>query len=142
MTERPRESFPPYHFFVTLPDRLYPFKKKVDGEWVRGIRAYDAELARAFRTYGTEHYGYSLMLYRQFFHLVGSLIVVYAASYISYHFFGSRTTLFFLLAFATLFITYQEFFLQRRIYHQLYKKAVADWAVWVVPMALYLFLFH
>jgi hypothetical protein len=44
-----------------------------------------------------------------------------------------------LLFLATLFITYQEFFLQRRIYRQHWSKGIMDWLVWCVPMGAYLF---
>jgi hypothetical protein len=131
-----------YHYFVTMPDRWYPFGCEIEGQWVRGVRSYDRALARAYRRYGRGHYGYGLAFYRQAFHLAGSLLVMYVATLVAFGLFGSSTALAVLLLLATLCITYQEFFLQRRTYHQLWRKGVADWSVWVLPMALYLFLFR
>ena len=127
---------------MTLPDRLYPFANEVQGQWVRGARSYDLALARAFRRHGRGHYGLSLSFYRQCFHFAGSLLVLYVSALIALRFFDSATAFSLLLAAATLFITYQEFFLQRKTYHQLWQYGVADWFVWVLPMGLYLFLFH
>ena len=53
-----------YHWLVTIPDKLYPFRTEVEGRWVRGIRAYNATLARYQRKYGIGHYGYKLVAYR------------------------------------------------------------------------------
>jgi hypothetical protein len=131
-----------YHFAVTFPDRLYPFRNEIAGKWVRGIRSYDAALARASRRYGAGRYGYGLALYRQCFHLAGSLLVIYAATLVAYGFFGSRAALALLLALATAFITYQEFFLQPRVYRQRWPKGLADWSVWCLPMAAYFVLFR
>jgi len=130
-----------YHFVVTLPDHLYPFKSEVEGQWVRGVRSYDLALAKAFRKYGPGHYGFRLSFYRQVFHFFGSLLVLYVSALIALHFFDSTTAFSFLLGAATLFITYQEFFLQRREYRQLWRKGLADWLVWVLPMGVYLFFF-
>jgi len=130
-----------YHAVVTLPDRVYPFANEVQGQWVRGMRSYDQALARAYRRYGRGHYGYGLAFYRQLFHFLGSLLVLYISALIALHFFDSTTAFSLLLGAATVFITYQEFFLQRREYDQLWRKGIADWLVWVVPMGVYLFFF-
>jgi hypothetical protein len=130
-----------YNYVVTLPDRWYPFKNEVEGEWVRGIRSYDAALAKAFRKYGRGHYGFKLLFYRQVFHFVGSLLVLYLSALIALHFFDSTTAFSLLLGAVTLFITYQEFFLQRRQYEQLWVKGFADWLVWTLPLGVYLFFF-
>jgi hypothetical protein len=130
-----------YHSLVTLPDRLYPFGCEVQGQWVRGVRSYDLALARAFRKYGPGHYGFRLSFYRQCFHFAGSLLVLYACALVALHFFDSATAFSLLLGLATAFISYQEFVLQRREYHQLWRKGLADWLVWVLPMGLYLFFF-
>lgn len=142
-----RKKLPPllgsvYHYCVTLPDRVYPFANQVQGQWVRGMRSYDVALARAFRKYGSGHYGFRLSFYRQCFHLAGSLLVLYAAAIVALHFFGSSTAFSLLLGAAMLFITYQEFFLQRRTYHQLWRKGIVDWVVWALPMSLYFYFIH
>lgn len=140
MATRPLSISIAYHFVVTLPDRVYPFGTEIQGRWVRGMQSYDKALARAYRKYGRGNYGYSLMLYRQFFHLLGSLLVIYVATFVALRLFGSTTALFLLLALATLFIAYQEFILQRRVYRQLWHKGIADWLVWSLPMGVYLFI--
>lgn len=140
MVPRPKEAFPPYHFVVIIPDLLYPFSNKVDGVWVRGHRSYDVALARAYRKYGYGHCGYSILFYREFFHFIGSLGLIYLALFIANHFFGGDSALVILLALAAAFLTYQEFVFQRRVYRQPWSKAVADWLVWCVPMAICYFL--
>ena len=129
-----RESRGVYHFFVTLPDRLYPFRTEIRGKWVRGVRSYNLRLARAYKQYGRGHYGYALSLYRQAFHLAGALIFVAIGA-----FFASG----FVLIIAIIGIGYQEFILQRRTYRQLWRKGIADWLVWSAPMGIYFWMhFH
>ncbi|MBU6490788.1 hypothetical protein KGQ25_01310 [Patescibacteria group bacterium] len=128
-----------YHAFVILPDRLYPFKTEVGGRWVRGIRSYSAAVARYQRKYGLGRYGYRLAAYRQIFHLAGSLLVIYTATFLTLDLAGSRAALAVLLIFATFLISYQEFFFQRRQYRQHWGKAITDWLFWCVPMGAYLF---
>ncbi|HUY62311.1 MAG TPA: hypothetical protein VMV50_00755 [Candidatus Paceibacterota bacterium] len=128
-----------YNALVTLPDRLYPFRAKVGGQWVRGVRAYNATLLRYERTHGMGHYGYGLEAYRQLFHLTGSILFLVVAAYVSQAYFGSTKALYAFLAVAVLFISYQEFYLHRRLYRQLWKKGVLDWLAWCVPMGIFVF---
>jgi hypothetical protein len=134
MASRPRKIFAPYNFVVTLPDRLYPFRTEIGGTWVRGVRSYNQRLARAYKQYGRGHYGYALSLYRQAFHLAGSLILISIGA-----FFASG----FILILGILGIAYQEFVIQRRTYRQLWRKGIADWLVWSAPMGVYFWIhFH
>jgi len=128
-----------YHWLVMIPDRMYPFKTEVDGQWVRGLRAYDAKLAAIQRIYGPGHYGFKLNAYRQFFHLVGSVLYLFIAAYLSQKFFASATALYAFLAAAVLLISFQEFYLHRRMYEQLWRKGIVDWFSWVVPIGIYFF---
>ncbi len=128
-----------YHALVVLPDVVYPFRTQVEGQWVRGRRAYDAALRRAFRRYGRGRYGYSLSLYRALFHLFGSFAILFGAAFLSQYFLGTESALYVVLALTILFISFQEFYLQRRIYRQLWRKGVFDWATWMMPIGLYLF---
>ncbi|MFM2330990.1 MAG: hypothetical protein RLZZ26_497 [Candidatus Parcubacteria bacterium] len=118
-----------YHFLVTLPDRLYPFRSEIQGKWVRGVRSYNQRLARAYKHYGRGHYGYALSLYRQAFHLAGSLVLIAAMDFF---------TAGFIFVVVVGGIGYQEFILQRRTYNQLWRKGIADWLVWCVPMGIYM----
>ncbi len=129
-----------YHAFVVFPDTVYPFKTNIAGEWVRGIRSYNAAVRRYQRKYGIGRYGYKLAAYRQVFHLAGSLLLIYVATLFALDFLGSRAALVIVLLLATVSISYQEFFFQRRRYRQHWAKAVTDWFVWCAPMGAYLLL--
>lgn len=128
-----------YHALVVLPDRLYPFRTEIQGQWVRGVRSYNTTLARYQRMYGAGHYGFKLDAYRQVFHLAGSILFLIAAAYLSQYFFGSTIALYAFLAVAILFISFQEFYLQRRTYRQLWRKGIVDWLAWCMPMGIYFF---
>ncbi|HVB19847.1 MAG TPA: hypothetical protein VNF51_00980 [Candidatus Paceibacterota bacterium] len=128
-----------YHALVVLPDRLYPFQTEVQGQWVRGIRSYNATLARFQKKYGNGHYGFRLDAYRQLFHLAGSILFLISAAYLSQLLFGSSMALYAFLIAAVFFISFQEFYLQRRTYQQLWRKGIVDWLTWCVPMGVYFF---
>jgi Na+/H+ antiporter NhaD/arsenite permease-like protein len=128
-----------YHALVVLPDQLYPFKTEVQGQWVRGVRSYNATFARYQKKYGTGHYGFKLDAYRQLFHLAGSILFLIAAAYLSQSFFGGTTALYAFLIAAVVLITFQEFYLHRRMYQQLWRKGIIDWLAWCVPMGIYFF---
>lgn len=130
-----------YQILVTLPDRLYPFKNQLHGRWVRGMRSYDVAVARAYRRYGHGHYGYKLEAYRQLFHLAGSIGFLIFAAHLSRTLFVSTTALYALLGAAVALVSFQEFYIHRKFYKQLWNKGVMDWLSWVVPMGLYSFFF-
>lgn len=129
-----------YLFLVTIPDRLYPFRTKVAGKWVRGKRSYDAALMRVRRRLGPGHFGYKVLAYRQLCHLLGALALIVVSTVVAKEFLGSEAALYVVLALAILFISFQEFYLHPKYYGQLWRKSVADWMVWVAPIALFLFL--
>jgi hypothetical protein len=131
-----------YQYLVTLPDRLYPFKNEVEGESVRGRRSYEQAVNRALERYGLGRLGYKLMLYRETFHFLGSLLFIIFATVVARDLFGSETALYVLLAAAVLALTFQEFYVHPRSYGQHTKKGITDWSVWVVPMVIYLLLFR
>ena len=128
-----------YHALVMLPDRLYPFKTEVQGQWVRGVRSYNATLARYERIHGMGHYGYKLGAYRQLFHLAGSILFLVSAAYLSESLLGGVNAMYALLAVAVVLVSFQEFYLHRRMYEQLWKKGVVDWLAWCVPLGIYFF---
>jgi len=129
-----------YGYFITLPDRFYPFSCKVGGRWVRGRRSYEQAAARAFKMYGLGRLGYKLTLYRELFHFAGSVILIMSAAMISKTFFGSETALYVLLWTAIAALSFQEFYVHPKKYGQHVRKGVIDWFTWVVPIALYFFL--
>ncbi|MHB8710039.1 MAG: hypothetical protein ACYC6X_00600 [Minisyncoccota bacterium] len=128
-----------YHALVMLPDRLYPFKTEVRGQWVRGVRSYDATLARYQRMYGIGRYGFKLGTYRQLFHLFGSILFLTGAAYLSETILGGARAMYALLVVAVLLISFQEFYLHRRMYEQLWRKGIVDWLTWCVPFGIYFF---
>lgn len=128
-----------YHALVCLPDRCYPFKTEVQGQWVRGIRSYNATLARYQKKYGSGRYGFKLDAYRQLFHLAGSILFLISAAYLSEQFFKTSDAMYVFLATAVMLISFQEFYLHRRIYEQLWKKGIIDWFVWCIPLGIYFF---
>ncbi|MBC7836197.1 hypothetical protein H7X87_00250 [Acetobacteraceae bacterium] len=128
-----------YVFFVTFPDRFYPFACKANGQWVRGRRSYERAVARALKKHGVGRIGYKLTLYREVFHFVGSILFIVGATVISQNFFGSDAALYFLLYAAIVALTFQEFYLHPKQYSQHFRKGILDWFVWVVPMLIYIF---
>lgn len=140
MQKKPHKSIPDfYHALVCLPDHCYPFKNEVSGQWVRGIRSYNAKLEKMQREYGAGHYGFKLDAYRQVFHLAGSILFLIVSAFLSQLLFGSDAAMYVFLAIAVAFISFQEFYLQRKTYQQLWRKGVADWLTWCAPMATYFF---
>lgn len=133
-------NYPLYHALVMIPDRIYPFRVQVEGQWVRGLRAYNATLARYQRKYGAGHYGYKLMTYRQICHLIGAWLFLVIAAFISQSLLESAKALYAFLVTALLFFTWQEFYLHRHMYRQIFKKSVLDWMSWCVPIGGYLLL--
>jgi lipopolysaccharide export LptBFGC system permease protein LptF len=127
-----------YHSLVIFPDRVYPFKTEIGGQWVRGIRSYNATLARYQRKYGAGRYGFKLNFYRQVFHLVGSVLFLISAAYLSERLFKSSDAMLAFLIAAVLLISFQEFYLHRRMYQQLWRKGIIDWLAWCIPIGLYL----
>ena len=130
-----------YSFWITLPNRFYPFSSLVDGKRVRGMKAYEAVLARIQEMRGPGSYSYGLIAYRQVFHLFGALIFIMLAAVVSQRLFGSEVALYIMLLAAVLVITFQEFYLHPRYYEQHLPKSVSDWLAWVVPIGGYLVFF-
>jgi len=128
-----------YHALVVLPDYCYPFKTEIEGQWVRGVRSYNATLAQVEEMYGRGHYGFKLDAYRQVFHLAGSILFLISAAFLSGVLFGTENAMYVFLAVAVAFISFQEFYLQRRTYQQLWRKGIADWFTWIAPMGIYFF---
>lgn len=120
---------------------MYPFPVMVGKRSVRGMRAYEYAKAQVERKHGIGHLGVWLMCYRTLFHILGSVAFIALAVFVVREFIGVERALYALLGALTAFITYQEFYLHPRYYHQLFRKGVLDWFAWVVPIGLYLFFF-
>lgn len=128
-----------YHALIVLPDRLFPFKTEVGGQWVRGIRSYNARLAAYQRRYGAGRYGFKLNAYRQLFHLLGAIAFLTVAGFLSETLFTGQDSMYVFLSTAIALISFQEFYLHRRMYQQLWRKGILDWLTWCVPFGLYFF---
>lgn len=107
---------------------------------MRGKRSYDAALSRIRRRLGPGHFGYRVLMYRQLCHFLGAILLTILATFVAREFFGSEVALYVLLALAVMAISFQEFYLHPKYYDQLWRKSVADWMVWVTPIALFLLL--
>ncbi len=129
-----------YLYFITLPDRLYPFTSEIEGKLVRGQRSYEHTVNAALEKYGLGRLGYKLFLYREVFHFIGSVLFIIFATLVSQDLFGSDTALYVLLGAAILALSYQEFYVHPKTYGQHVQKGIADWLVWVVPMVAYILL--
>ena len=130
-----------YLFFMTLPERLYPFASEVGGQLVRGKRSYERAVARALEAHGFDRLGYKLVLYRGTFHFFGSVVFIVLATLVSKELFGSERALYVLLIAAVAALSFQEFYLHPKWYAQPVGKGVLDWLTWVVPIAAYFFFF-
>ena len=132
------DYFKKRYFYESIPDRLFPFATEIEGKLVRGQRAYKKALEEAFLKYGPNRFGYKLLMYRASFHLLGSIIFIVSATFVSERLFGSEIALYILLAAAVGALTFQEFYSQPKRLGQLRYKGITDWLSWVVPMLLLL----
>jgi hypothetical protein len=57
---------------------------------------------------------------------------------VSHQILGSDAALKILLVLAIAVMSFQEFYLHPRYYGQLWRKSVADWTVWILPIGFYL----
>jgi hypothetical protein len=129
-----------YNFLVTIPDRIYPFAVEVEGQRVRFRRAYDAVLARIQAERGYGRYGAWLITYRGVCHVVGAVLFITVATFVSKHLFGTDVALYVLLVLASLALVAQEFFLQPHTHGQMKMHSLVDLMSWVVPFGVYVFM--
>lgn len=126
-----------YMFVHTIPDRLYPFASDIEGTFVRGRASYRYALEQSFNKYGPNNFGFKLTFYRSTFHLLGSIVSIICATFVSQRLFGSEIALYILLALMIVGIFIQEFYWQPKQLGQLRYKGVIDWLTWVTPVFLY-----
>jgi len=128
-----------YGYFLTFPDKLYPFSEEIEGERVRWQQAYDQALAKVQEKHGYGHYGPALIFYRNVFHLIGAVLFVFFSALISHDLFGSEGALYLMFSFAAGGILYSELFVQPKLLGQKTFHAFIDWFSWVVPMVVYIY---
>lgn len=127
-----------YHFFVTFPERTYPFATRIRGKKVRWGRSYERAVRDIQERLGEGACGIKLGTYRQLWHIIGSALFIGTATLLSHTFIGTDAALPAMFFAAMIAITYQEFYFHPRYYKQRFGKSIADWASWVAPLYLYL----
>jgi hypothetical protein len=128
-----------YLYVHTIPDRMYPFSSDIEGRFVRGRESYSRALENAFEKYGPNHFGFKLIFYRSTFHVLGSVLFILSAAFLSQRLFGSETALYVLVAMMIAGIFIQEFYWQPRQLGQLRYKGVIDCLTWMAPVLIYFF---
>jgi hypothetical protein len=131
-----------YSFVKTFPDRMYPFKVEIEGQFVRGRASYELAVSQAWEKFGPHHIGFKLTFYREVFHFVGAIVFIVLMTVLSHQFLNSETALYVLMGSAIAALFAQEFYYHPKYYSQPTIKGVSDWLSWVVPMIAYLFFFH
>lgn len=126
-----------YDYFVTIPDRFYPFAEEIEGEKVRWQAAYNKALERIQEKNGHGHYGPKLIAYRGFFHVLGAILFIFFSVLVSRELVGNEGAMYLLFAFAAAAILYQETYVQKRTHGQKLFHSFMDWFSWVVPMVIY-----
>lgn len=127
-----------YEFLVRFPDHCYPLPARVQGKRVRGIASYSRAVKRS-EAHHHGHIGPVLVAYRTLFHVLGSVLVILTAVFLS-RVFGTQTIIYIVFALTVAWIAYQEAYLHPTYYHQIWWKGMIDWIAWTLPLSLY-FLF-
>lgn len=130
-----------YLYFVNLPDKMYPFSRKINGKFVRGQKAYLESVKEAFELNGEGVFGFRILFYREVFHLIGSISFITLIALISKKIWGGDFASLFLVGSAIIALTFQEFYFQPKSHKQKTKKGVIDWLTWVVPVFIYFLIF-
>ncbi len=125
-----------HRWLESVPDRLYPFARQIEGKWVRGRQAYQQAVQEAFTKYGPNQYGFTLVLYRSLFHMIGGILFVAAATVAAEYWFDTTTALYVFVATGATALFIQEFYVHPKRYGQVRLKSYADWLTWVIPMVL------
>lgn len=126
-----------HHWAETIPDKLYPFRQKIEGDWVRGKAAYQKVLAEGIKVNGPGKTSYHLLIYRGTWHMVGSVLFIITVTFVAQQLLSSERALYVLMAAAIVALCMQEFLLQPKRYGQTTSKGVFDIFTWVLPMAVY-----
>ena len=127
-----------YRWLETIPDRFYPFKRQIEGKWVRGIKSYQQTIEEGFKVLGPGKMHYRIIFYRGAWHLVGSILSIIAITFIANNVFGTEAALYILLGAAIIALCLQEFLSHPKRYNQSLQKGIFDVVTWVTPAILYL----
>lgn len=130
-----------HRWFETLPDKLYPFKRHIEGKWVRGKRAYHKALEEGIAIHGPGKHSYRMVIYRGTWHLLGSIVLMISLTVIAQRLFGTNAALYVLMGLAILALFMQEFVLHPKRYGQTTRKGIFDVVTWIAPMVAYVAFF-
>lgn len=78
------------------------------------------------------------VLWRALLHVVSSLVLLFASHLVALNY-GYNAPLFVFSALLIL-ITYLEFYVHPKLYHQKLSKGIIDWLSWTLPFVAYFFL--
>lgn len=128
-----------YDYLITFPERLYPFTEvTAGGKKLTGEKAYEYLALKNKEKFDDAYSLQSpkLLIWREFFHLSGSIFCVLIAHLMFRHmsFFNG----FAFLGFVIFCIALQEFYLHPHYYGQKFQKGIIDFTVWMVPIFLYI----
>lgn len=129
-----------YHYFLSIPDRSYPFASFIEGEKYRWRKSYEYTLAEVRAKIGEGKYGLKLSAWREMCHVVGAGIFIGVSTAVSQFFWGSNAGLPVLFITGVIAVSFQEFYLHPRHYGQDFSKSVVDWTSWVAPLGVYIML--
>lgn len=126
-------------YIVTVPDRLYPFTEVTEsGKKLSGEKAYEYLALKNKEKFDDVYSLQSpkLLLWREAFHFGASIFVVFIADQMfrNMSFFNG----FAFLGFVVFCVALQEFYLHPHYYGQKAQKGMIDFAVWMVPIVLYI----
>jgi len=127
-----------YQYLETIPDTFYPFRREIEGKWVRGQRAYQQVIQEGFLIFGPGKMSYQMVIYRGVWHLIGSIISITLITFIANDIFGSEIALYILLGAAIIALCVQEFLRHPKRYNQSTRKGILDVCTWVTPVVVYL----
>lgn len=126
-----------YNFILTIPDRLYIFPSIINGKKEYFLSSYNYTKNICDKASETT-YCIKILVWREFFHLLGSLFFILIAHYANKIFQSTVVGLVILIAVVG-WITFQEFYLHPTFYGQHVTKGIIDWLVWVTPIGVYMF---
>ncbi len=128
-----------YDYLITVPERLYPFTETTEsGKVLTGEQAYQYVAEKNKNKFDDAYSLQSpkLLLWRQVFHFVPSVVLVLIAHGMF------RTMSFFngfsFLVFVVVLLYIQEFYLHPHYYGQKFQKGMIDFAVWMLPIVVYI----
>lgn len=127
-----------YNFILTIPDRLYLIPSEINGKKEYFLASYN-HTKKICQEFAGSGYCREILIWRELFHFLGAIFFIFLSIGLEKIFKTSFAGLI-VLGMVVVWITFQEFYLHPTFYSQSFSKGIIDFLVWVVPIALYLFL--